>query len=135
MIGRLSELHPDFVENGRAAILDLDLELLQKLTPTSASYQLIRRFPSSAFDLSVIAPARDLAGALHTRIVEFGGSLIENVEYVREYQGPPVPEGCKSVTFRVTAGDPARTLTNPDITELRSAILNGLANLGYDTRV
>src|SRR5207248_5890115 len=32
-IGRISELHPDLVEAGRAAVLDIDLGLLQELTP------------------------------------------------------------------------------------------------------
>jgi phenylalanyl-tRNA synthetase beta chain len=134
-IGRLSELHPDLVETGRAAVLDLDLALLQQLTSASAKYEPIRRFPSSAFDLSIIAGARDLAGDLRRKISEFGGSLVEGVEYVREYQGLPVAEGRKSVTFRVTAGDSARTLTAADIAGIRASILAGLAELGYDTRV
>src|SRR5580658_2845405 len=32
-IGRLSELHPSLVEAGRAAVLDIDLDVLQELTP------------------------------------------------------------------------------------------------------
>ena len=34
-IGRLSELHPNLIEAGRAAVLDLDLELLQELAPAA----------------------------------------------------------------------------------------------------
>jgi phenylalanyl-tRNA synthetase beta chain len=129
-IGRLSELHPSLVEGGRAAVLDIDLGLLH---PISATYKPVPRFPFSAFDLSVITPDRVLAGDLRRHIREFAG--VDTVEYVREYQGPPVPEGKKSVTFRVTAGDPAKTLTTADITEIRTKILTGLAGLGYDTRV
>ncbi len=33
--GRLGELHPSLVENGRAAVLDIDLALLQELTPAT----------------------------------------------------------------------------------------------------
>src|SRR5580658_1798178 len=63
-IGRLSELHPSLVETGRAAVLDIDLEVLQELTPARASYTPVRRFPTSAFDLSVLAGARERAGDL-----------------------------------------------------------------------
>ncbi len=134
-IGRLSELHPSLIEDGRASILDIDLNLLLEKTPAAASYKPVRRFPGTAFDLSVIVAVRDLAASLQRNIREFGGELIETVEYVREYQGAPVPEGQKSVTFRITAADPARTLTATDITDLRARILTGLAGLGYDTRV
>jgi phenylalanyl-tRNA synthetase beta chain len=134
-IGRLSELHPSLVEGGRAATLDIDLAHLQKLTPAASSYTPVRRFPASAFDLSVIANTRDLAGDLAQGIKAFVGELAESVAYVREYQGPPVPEGKKSVTFRITLADPARTLNDDEITAARARILTGLNGLGYDTRV
>jgi phenylalanyl-tRNA synthetase beta chain len=134
-IGRISELHPRLIEGGRAATLDIDLGSLQRLTPVTAKYTPVRRFPASAFDLSVIANARDLAGILAERIKSFTGDLAEAVDYVREYQGPPVPEGSKSVTFRITLADPAGTLRDEDITAARARILAGLNELGYDTRV
>ena len=73
--GRIGELHPGLVENGRAAVLDIDLALLRELTPERASYTPVRRFPTSAFDLSVIAGARELAGSLELEIRRFGGRV------------------------------------------------------------
>lgn len=133
-IGRLSELHPDYVEAGRAAVLDLHLALARELMPEAGKYQPVRRFPTSAFDLSIIAAARDRASDLLSKVSAAAGELVEAVEYVREYTGAPIPEGRKSVTFRVTAGDPSRTLTAADITGLRNRILASLSDLGYDTR-
>jgi phenylalanyl-tRNA synthetase beta chain len=126
-IGRLSELHPSLVETGRAAVLDIDLEVLQELTPARANYTPVRRFPTSAFDLSVLAGARERAGDLEREIRRFA----EQVEYIREYQGDPLPEGKKSVSFRVTAGAPDHTLTSEEITDLRNRIIAGLNTLGY----
>jgi phenylalanyl-tRNA synthetase beta chain len=135
-IGRLSELHPSLVEHGRAAVLDIDLGVLQELlTPTRASYTPVRRFPTSAFDLSVIAGARELAGDLELEIRRFAGELAERVEYVREYQGEQVPEGKKSVSFRVVAGAADHTLTAEEIADLRNRIIAGLNGLGYVLRV
>ena len=133
-IGRLSELHPSLFDAGRAAVLDIDLSLLQELTPERASYKPIRRFPTSAFDLSVIAPARELAGDLQKRVRQFAGEMAEAVEYVREFEGAPLPEGRKSVTFRIVAGAPDRTLLSPEITELYNRIVAGLTELGYEFR-
>src|ERR1035438_3270517 len=130
-IGRLSELHPSLVENGRAAVLDIDLGVLQELAPARASYTPVRRFPTSAFDLSIISGVRDPAGILELEIRRFAGDLAETVEYVREYQGDPLPEGKKSVSFRVVAGASDHTLTSDEITTLRNRIIEGLNNLGY----
>jgi phenylalanyl-tRNA synthetase beta chain len=134
-IGRLSELHPDLLETGRAAVLDIDLAVLQELKPSGASYTPVRRFPGSAFDLSVIADVRELAGTLEQLIRSSAGELAEKVEYVREYQGERLPEGRKSVTFRMTAGAPDHTLTADEITALRNRIIAGLQGLGYELRV
>ena len=132
--GRLSEFHPSLIDTGRAAVLDLDLTLLQELKPDRAGYQPVRRFPTSAFDLSVIADARELAGNLELRIRQFAGDLTESVDYVREFQGAPLPEGRKSVTFRIIAGAADRTLSSPETTALYDRIVAGLTELGYEFR-
>jgi phenylalanyl-tRNA synthetase beta chain len=133
-IGRLSELHPSLVESGRAAVLDIDLGVLQELTPAPASYTPVQRFPTSAFDLSVVAGGRERAGDLELEIRRFAGELAETIEYVREYQGDPLPEGRKSVSFRVVAGASDHTLTSEEITDLRNKIIAGLNTLGYELR-
>ena len=133
--GRLSELHPALMENGRAAVLDIDLDVLQELSAAKASYKPVRKFPTSAFDLSIIAGARELAATLELEIRRFAGELAESVEYVREYQGERVPEGKKSVSFRIVAGAPDHTLHPDEITKLRNRIIAGLNSLGYELRV
>jgi phenylalanyl-tRNA synthetase beta chain len=134
VIGRLSELHPGQVDSGRAAIVDLDLAFLQELRPDRATYKPIRRFPTSTFDLSAIADARELAGNLERQIRQIAGELAEDVQYVREFQGAPLPAGHKSVTFRIVAGAPDRTLSSPEITALYDRIVAGLTELGYEFR-
>ena len=133
-LGRLSELHPKLVENGRAAVLDLDLDLLRELEPERAKYQPVRRFPTSAFDLSILTPERELAATLELEIRRFAGDLAEAVEYVTEFQGPPLAEGRKSVSFRVVAGAPDRTLSSAEITEVRTRIIEGLSGQGFELR-
>jgi phenylalanyl-tRNA synthetase beta chain len=134
-IGRLAELHPHLVETGRAAVLDLDLELLRERTPGTVKYTPVRRFPTSAFDLSVVAPAREHAGTLESAIRSLAGPLAEAVEYVREYQGAPLPEDRKSVSFRVVVGAPDKTLSTPEILAIRDGIIAGLTGLGYELRI
>jgi phenylalanyl-tRNA synthetase beta chain len=133
-VGRLSEFHPNLVETGRAAVLDLDLTAIRELKPERAAYRPIQRFPTSAFDLSILANARELAAALEDKVREFAGELAESVEYVREFRGSPLPEGKKSVTFRIVAGAADRTLSSSEISEIYDRIVSEFAALGYEFR-
>lgn len=135
-IGRLCELHPDLVEGGRAAVLDLDMSALHSESLSArAAYAPVRRFPTSSFDLSILAGLRELAADLEGRIRGFAGDLAEAVEYVREYQGTPLPEDRKSVSFRVVAGAADHTLSSDEITGIRNRIIAGFQELGYELRV
>jgi phenylalanyl-tRNA synthetase beta chain len=135
-VGRLFELHPSMLETGqRAAVLDLDLRKLRALSAAVVKYKAVRRFPSSAFDLSVIAGLREPAGKLEAAIAGFGGPLVEEVQFVRQYAGPPLAEGRKSVSFRLTVGSPERTLSSEEVGEIRGRVIEGMRGLGYELRV
>ena len=133
--GRVFELHPSLVETGRAAVLDLNLDRVRGLSAAELRYTPIRRYPSSAFDLSVIAGLRDPAGELQSKVQSFAGPLVESIEFLRQYSGPPLAEGQKSVSFRLTAGSPERTLANDETTAIRTRIIEGMRARGYELRV
>jgi phenylalanyl-tRNA synthetase beta chain len=135
VVGRMFELHPSLVEAGRAAVLDLDLRAIQALGPSGAKYTPIRRYPSSAFDLSVIAGEREHAGKLRESLASFAGELLESIHFVRQYAGPPLDEGRKSVSFRLRVGSSERTLSSEEAGEIRARIIEGMRGLGYELRV
>lgn len=134
-VGRLFELHPAMLETGRAAVLDLDLRTVERLAGGAVRYTPIRRYPSSAFDLSVMAGLRELAGDLQTAIASFAGPLLESIEFVRQYAGAPLPEDRQSVTFRLTVGSPERTLSSDEVGVIRERIIRGMRERGYELRV
>ncbi len=134
-VGRFFELHPSLVETGRAAVLDLDLKVVRSLAADQTRYTPIRRYPSSAFDLSVLAGLREHAAKLQSAIGGFAGPLLESIQYVRQYSGPPLPEGQKSVSFRLTVGSAERTLSSEEVGEIRARIIEGMRGLGYELRV
>jgi phenylalanyl-tRNA synthetase beta chain len=57
------------------------------------------------------------------------------VEYVRQYSGPPLPEGNKSVSFRVTVGADDRTLSAEEIGEIRGRLIAAMKEAGYELRM
>ncbi len=133
-VGRLFELHPSMVE-GRAAVLDVDLALAHELSAAEKRYTPIRRFPSTAFDLSVVAKQRELVADLRGMVAGFAGPMLESIVYLRQYSGPPLPEDAKSVSFRLTLGSPERTLSSEEAGQIRAAIIEGMRGLGYELRV
>src|SRR5580692_5032338 len=135
-VGRLFELHPSLIEAGRTALLDLDLHLVRALASAGeAKYTPVRRYPSSAFDLSVIAGLREHAGVLERKIAAFAGPLLESVRYLYQYVGAPYAAGQRSVSFRVTVESAERTLSSDEVTAVREAIIAGMRQLGYELRV
>jgi phenylalanyl-tRNA synthetase beta chain len=133
-VGRLFELHPNLID-GRAAILDLDLPRIQQVRPCDRTYTPLRRYPSSQFDLSVISGARELVADLRNKVAGFAGDLLESIEFVRQYSGPPLPENTKSVSFRLTVGSPERTLSSDEVGVIRARIIESMRGLGYELRV
>jgi phenylalanyl-tRNA synthetase beta chain len=126
-VGRLFEFHPKMVENGRAAVLELDLTLLNK--PRETRYQPLRRFPESAFDLSVLAPARMLIGDVQSAIPALPEILC--IEFLREFA---LPDGKRSLTYRITLGAADRTLTSEETGAIRERIIEAVKLHGCEFR-
>jgi phenylalanyl-tRNA synthetase beta chain len=133
-IGRLFELHPNFVEAGRAAVLDIDLHALHAAQGKDLRYTPIRRYPTSAFDLSIVTALRTPVGDIERDIRAAAQNLVA-ADFLRQYSGPPLPDSAKSVSFRVTIGDPHRTLSSEEITAARTALIDRLKSRGHDLRV
>src|SRR5258708_21222656 len=72
-VGNLYELHPGLLDRVRAAILDLDLDALQALPSQRQAYRPLRRFPTSSFDLSIVAPSHTLVAELEHRLRQVAG--------------------------------------------------------------
>ncbi len=134
-VGRLFELHPSLGIEGRAAILDLDLAALERLDQGEKRYQPLRRFPTSAFDLSVVAPLREPAGEIKSRLASAAGDDMVDAEFVRVYTGPPLPDDRKSVSFRLTVGATDRTLSSEEVAAIRNRIIGAMRASGFDLRV
>jgi phenylalanyl-tRNA synthetase beta chain len=135
-VGRLFELHPSLGVDGRAAILDLDLTQLEKLARrVERRYETLRRFPVSAFDLSVVAGLRDPAGGIERLLAAAAASDLVQIEFVRAYTGAPLPEDRKSVSYRLTVAAPDHTLSSEEVAAIRNRVMEAMRDAGYELRV
>ena len=135
-VGRLFELHPSLGIDGRAAILDLDLAKMEKLgKQQDQRYQALRRFPVSAFDLSVVAGLREPSGEIERQLSAAAGRDLVQIEFVRAYTGAPLPEDRKSVSYRLTVAAPDRTLSSEEVAGIRNRVIEAMRAGGYELRV
>ncbi len=134
-VGRLFEMHPHLGVEGRAAVLDVDLAEMQRLDAREHRYQPLRRFPTSAFDLSVIAPLRQPAGEIERRLASAAASDLVEIEFVRQYTGAPLAEDRKSISYRLTVGANDRTLSSDEVTVIRNRVIEALRASGYELRL
>lgn len=132
--GRLFELFPGMVE-GRAALIDLNLDTMRSLGPVPKKYQPLRRFPASAFDLSVVAGLRELSGDIRNLLASHAGASLESIRFLRQYSGPPLPEGKKSLSYRLTVFAPDHTLSTEEVSSIRQRVIDGMRAAGYELRL
>ncbi|MCP5109262.1 MAG: phenylalanine--tRNA ligase subunit beta, partial [bacterium] len=132
--GRLFELHPKMGE-GRAAVLDVNLDIVHELGPLPKRYRPLRRYPTSAFDLSVLAGERELSGDIQRRLSELAEDSLESIVFVRQYSGAPLPDGKQSLSYRLTVFARDHTLTTDEVNAVRQRIIDGMQDAGYELRV
>ncbi len=139
-IGRLFEIHPSLMQaegiEGRSIFFDIDLDAAYRIASSrTIRYSPLRKYPSSGFDLSVIAELREPVANIETSLTEFAGDQLVLLDFVRQYAGPPLPEGSKSVSYHLEIGALDRTLTADEVTFVRNRIIDGMRARGYDLRV
>jgi phenylalanyl-tRNA synthetase beta chain len=82
--------------------------------------------PAAEFDLALLVP-NDLPAAEVERVIAAaGGELLERVALFDEFRGAGVPDGMRSLAWRLTFRHPERTLRDKEIDGRRSMLLKTL---------
>ncbi len=91
--------------------------------------------PAATFDLALLVPD-DLNAAEVERVLRTsGGDMLESLELFDEFRGAGVPDGMRSLAWRLTFRHPERTLRDKEIDGRRSQLLKSLENqLGVKPR-
>lgn len=138
-IGRIFELHPSLLKaeniEGRAMIFDIDVDASLQLAATRVpKYTPLRKFPTSGFDLSLVTELRTPVDKLQDELTRLAASDLAMIEFVRQYAGPQLPQGQKSVSYHLKVGALDHTMTADELTAIRQRIINGMQALGYELR-
>ena len=99
-------------------------------------YRPLPTTPSAEVDIALLVPDGTMAAQVEKVIRASGGDLLENVALFDEYRGEGLPEGVRSLAWRLTFRDPVRTLRDKEIEGRRQKILRSLASeLGVRPRI
>ncbi|MBX9929632.1 MAG: phenylalanine--tRNA ligase subunit beta [Gemmatimonadaceae bacterium] len=98
-------------------------------------YRPLPTTPAAEFDLALLVPLALEAGAVEAVLRAEGGELLESLVLFDEYRGKGVPEGQRSLAWRLTFRHPDRTLRDKEIDGRRSQLLKALEKqLGVTAR-
>lgn len=139
VIGRLFELHPSLLEaegiGGRAMLFDVNLEIAENLdAEQDLKYTPLRKYPTSGFDLSVVTSLETPVARIQDELSSFAGPDLAMIDFIRQYDGPPLEEGQKSVSYHLEVGALDHTMSTDERTEILNRIMEGMRQLGYDFR-
>ncbi len=137
--GLLGELHPQVRENFEleepTLVAELDLEAILARAGLVRRYEPLPQFPAVLRDLAVVVDEAISAERVAQAIKAAGGELLRELILFDLYQGPPIPEGKKSLAFRLRLQAEDRTLTDEEADRLRLRIEAHLAEeLGAELR-
>ena len=131
ILGTFGELHPDTVEkckfNQPIYIFEIDLELLlNNLNYATPRFKALSQFQSVTIDIAFIISQNITCQGIIKTIKKSSSNLFKKAEIFDLYQGQHVPEGAKSVAFRITLQDMEATLTDEKIDSEIQKIKEGL---------
>lgn len=132
VIGEMGAVHPKvqkaFGIGQRVYTAEIDVRRMRKYKDMKKSYKALPRFPTVPRDIAVVVDEAltnaELLDAIRSAPLQV---LLEDLSLFDVYRGKGIPEGKKSMAYTFTLRDPARTLTEEDISAAMQAILDCLA--------
>ena len=98
-------------------------------------YTALPTTPAAEFDLALLVPDAVSAGQVEALIRSVSGTQLERCELFDQFRGAGVPDGARSLAWRLTFRHPERTLRDKEIEGRRVQLLKTLeAQLGVRPR-
>ena len=126
--GAVGEVDPEVLEacgvSGRVAWLQIDLQQVLEGPRTRRRYRPVSKYPPSDVDLAFVVPDDVAAAQVERALRASAGSLLTRVELFDSYRGSGVPEGSRSLAYRLRFQAPDRTLTDAEVAEVRQRCID-----------
>ena len=115
--GVVGELHPRWVQKYElsTAPVVFELELNEVLATPFPAYIEVSRFPAVVRDLALVVPQGQNLAPLLAGLRAAAPVIVRDVALFDVYQGKGLPEGEKSLAFRIVMQDTQRTLEDAEV--------------------
>lgn len=125
-LGKLhSEICTDFKLPVQTYFFELNLDLLTHFCNEKVEYCPLPKFPSAKRDLSIVIQNSVLAEEIK-EVIASKASHVETIDFFDSYQGPGIPEGCKSISFSLIFRHSTKTLTDREVDYFQDEIVKSL---------
>ncbi|MBD2344808.1 phenylalanine--tRNA ligase subunit beta [Anabaena subtropica] len=133
-LGIFGQLHPQLrrdkglPESVYVFQLDLDvlLDALDKDEILVPAFKPYSTYPASDRDIAFFAPVKLSVSEIEKAINQAGKGLLESVELFDEYRGENVPQGQRSLAFRLVYRASDRTLTDTEVEPVHNKVREAL---------
>ena len=128
-IGYVGQVHPAVEQQHdikETYVFELSLQALLNAEVAPVAYESIPRFPSISRDIALVVDSAAVAGDIQAIIKEAGGKLLKEVSIFDLYEGEHMEAGKKSLAFSLKYFDPAKTLTDEEVTKAHTKVLDAV---------
>ncbi len=107
-------------------VFEIDLERLSGLIPSAVSFEELARYPKARRDVALVVDVRTAAGDVLASVGALKVPLLVDMQVFDIYAGKQLPSGKKSLGFGMTYMSRERTLTDREVDEAHSHIVDHL---------
>lgn len=138
IVGVVGEVHPAVLDSlgiaGRVSVLECNLSILLAETPRPVQARAVNRHPSSDLDMAFVVPDSVTAGVLQRALRQAAGPRLVGLELFDSYRGTGVPEGSRSLAFRLRLQEPGGTITDAAVAQVVEACRAAAEKCGAHVR-
>jgi phenylalanyl-tRNA synthetase beta chain len=125
-IGTMGKIHQEVIDafdiRQDVFIFEINLKELVLLVNNERTALPIPRYPFVSRDVTLVCSDHVKAGDLLSCIRQSNEKLVESARLIDLYTGEPIPEGKKSLSFRITYRDQEKTLKDKDVNKVHTRI-------------
>ncbi|MHB9133586.1 MAG: phenylalanine--tRNA ligase subunit beta [Armatimonadota bacterium] len=132
VIGLFGEVHPQVASNfdlpTRAYLAEINIDALMDLAAEARLTPRISRFPAVDRDIAFLVKDSQPAHLVRATIAESAGESMESVELFDVYRGASIPEGMRSLAYRLVFRADDRTLSDEEVDAAMALIRSALVD-------
>jgi phenylalanyl-tRNA synthetase beta chain len=132
-LGVLGEVHPQVLAHyeieQKAYLFEIDFEQIVRFAEKGKCFKPLPKFPAVHRDLSLVVDGALDAGSVVEAIWKLKPPFVDEVQFFDLYQGAPIPEGKKGVSYRIRYQSTDRTLTDEEVNQYHEKVISRLRDI------